>query len=233
MKNVELLFPELCNIYGERSNIDYLKRCCPDQIRVIETSYKSRPAFADGDADMVYLGCMTERKQEMVLEALDPYKDKLQELIQQDVLFLVTGNAIELFGQEIQDRGRNIPCLGFFDYHAVRFEQGKRHNSQFIGSYNGYKVLGTKSQFSFAYGSVDHPFIEIHKGVGMNPETKAEGIHVHHFFATYSLGPLLILNPYFTKEILQNLGLDTTLCYEKEVVDAYEYRLWELNWKLK
>ena len=36
MKKVELLFPELCNIYGESYNIEYLKRCSKD-IDVIYT----------------------------------------------------------------------------------------------------------------------------------------------------------------------------------------------------
>ena len=39
MKKVELLFPELCNIYGESYNIEYLKRCSKD-IDVIYTNHK-------------------------------------------------------------------------------------------------------------------------------------------------------------------------------------------------
>ena len=26
---VEILFPEVCNLYGDLQNIYYLKRCCP------------------------------------------------------------------------------------------------------------------------------------------------------------------------------------------------------------
>ena len=63
----------------------------------------------------------------------------------------------------------------------------------------------------------------------MNPDTQKEGIHVNNFFATYSLGPFLILNPYFTKEILGRLGLDQKLCFEKEIIEAYDYRLAELR----
>ena len=35
MKKIELLFPELCNIYGESYNVEYLKRSNPDNIEVI------------------------------------------------------------------------------------------------------------------------------------------------------------------------------------------------------
>ena len=50
MKKVELLFPELCNIYGESYNIEYLKRCSKD-IDVIYTNHKEVPAFVSGGTD--------------------------------------------------------------------------------------------------------------------------------------------------------------------------------------
>lgn len=104
-----------------------------------------------------------------------------------------------------------------------------RHNSQFIGNYKGLKLLGHRSQFSFAYGNFENNFIEIEKGIGMNPDTKKEGIHVKNFYGTYSLGPFLILNPYFAKELLEIMGLEGNLCFEKEITDAYQYRLNELT----
>ena len=63
MKKVELLFPELCNIYGESYNVEYLRRCS-DEIEVINTNHMDTPAFVNEDVDMIYLGCTTERKQE-------------------------------------------------------------------------------------------------------------------------------------------------------------------------
>ena len=63
----------------------------------------------------------------------------------------------------------------------------------------------------------------------MNPDTKAEGIHVNNFFGTYSLGPYFIMNPLFAKYILRKLGVDDTLLFEKEAVEAYEYRRDELR----
>lgn len=233
MKNVELLFPELCNIYGESYSVTYLKRCDPENINVIETNHKTQPAFVTQDVDMIYLGCMTERKQEMVIQILSQYKDRIRELIDKGVIFLITGNAIEIFGNEIRDGGRTIPALGLFDFYSVRYMDRERHNSQFIGNYGDLKMLGHRSQFSFAYGEFENDFIDIEKGIGMNPDTRREGIHVNNFYATYSLGPFLILNPYFTKELLGKMGLDQSLCFEKEIIDAYEYRLNELSRNMK
>ena len=229
MKKIELLFPELCNIYGESYNVEYLKRSNPENIEVISTNHKEQPAFVTEDVDMIYLGCTTERKQETIIEILKPHKARLQELIDKGVIFLATGNAIEIFGNYIKDEDRKIEALCMFDFYSERYMNRDRHNSQYIGTYNGLKMLGHRSQFSFAYGDFDNYFVEIEKGIGMNPDTKREGIHVNNFYATYSLGPYMILNPYFAKELLGLMGLETNLCFEKEIIEAYEYRLAELT----
>ena len=228
MKKVELLFPELCNIYGESYNVEYLRRCS-DEIEVINTNHMDTPAFVNEDVDMIYLGCTTERKQEQIIGILSQYRDRIIELIDKGVIFLATGNAVEIFGNYIEDAGRKIDALGIFDFYSVRYMRRDRHNSQFIGTFDYITVLGHRSQFSFAYGDFDYNFIDIQKGIGMNPDTKKEGVRRNNFYGTYSLGPFLILNPLFAKKLMMIMGIDDTLCFEKEIVEAYEYRLTELN----
>lgn len=228
MKKVELLFPELCNIYGESYNVEYLRRCS-DEIEVINTNHMDTPAFVNEDVDMIYLGCTTERKQEQIIGILSQYRDRIIELIDKGVIFLATGNAVEIFGNYIEDAGRKIDALGIFDFYSVRYMRRDRHNSQFIGTFDDITVLGHRSQFSFAYGDFDDNFIDIQKGIGMNPDTKKEGVRRNNFYGTYSLGPFMILNPLFAKKLMRIMGIDDTLCFEKEIVEAYEYRLTELN----
>ena len=228
MKKVELLFPELCNIYGESYNVEYLRRCS-DEIEVINTNHMDTPAFVNEDVDMIYLGCTTERKQEQIIGILSQYRDRIIELIDKGVIFLATGNAVEIFGNYIEDAGRKIDALGIFDFYSVRYMRRDRHNSQFIGTFDDITVLGHRSQFSFAYGDFDDNFIDIQKGIGMNPDTKKEGVRRNNFYGTYSLGPVLRLNPLFAKKLMRIMGIDDTLCFEKEIVEAYEYRLTELN----
>lgn len=55
---------------------------------------------------------------------------------------------------------------------------------------------------------------------------RIEGIQKNHFYGTYLLGPMLILNPYFTKQLLrQMMGREIPLAFEKEVIAAYHARL--------
>lgn len=233
MKKIEFLFPELCNIFAESYNIEYLTKC-NDEIEVIETRATETPKFIKDKVDMVYLGCMTESGQEKAVEVLNKYKKELSKQIDEGMLFLVTGNAIELFGEYIDCEGRRIDCLDIFNFHAVRCMQDDRHNSHFIGNFETDKgkieILGHKSQFSFSYDAdAEDAMINIRKGIGMNPETKSEGVRKNNFFATYSLGPFLVQNPYFTKFLLRKMGLKDALCFEKEAIECYEYRLAELD----
>ena len=234
MKKIEFLYPELCNIYAESYNIEYLGRCS-DELEIINTRHNTTPAFVNGDVDMIYLGCLSERKQEKVIELLRPYKERIEELIDKGVIFLITGNSVEIFGKEIRDAGTVIPALGIFDFTAERYMDKERHNSQYVGTFrdaDGEEItmLGHRSQFSFAFGDFEpEKFIDIEIGIGMNPDTKAEGICRNNFFATYSLGPYLIMNPLFAKYLLRKLGVNDTLAFEAEAVEAYEYRRDELR----
>ena len=80
MKRIEFLYPEYCFIFAENYNVDYLKRSSAE-IEVIETNHKETPKFVTEDVDMVYLGCLTEKKQEEVAALLMPYKERIIPLI--------------------------------------------------------------------------------------------------------------------------------------------------------
>ena len=75
-----------------------MKKCVPEA-EIIETEINSEPAFVKQDVDMVYMGPMPENIQEMAINKLKPYKERIKELINNNVVFLVTGNAIEVFGK--------------------------------------------------------------------------------------------------------------------------------------
>lgn len=231
MKTLEVLFPEFCHIYAESFNAEILAKCCPE-IELVSTSNREKPLFIQGKADMVYIGCASEAKQEMILERLAPYREEIAAAIEAGVIVLATGNALELFGAYIEDGDRKIPALDIFKIYAKRLPGGERHNSQFIADFEGMSVLGHKSQFSFAYpleGETWPAFLTIRKGVGMNPDTNLEGIHYRNFFGTHSVGPFLVLNPDFTKYLLRLMDLPDTLCFEKEYYEAARYRLEKLE----
>ncbi len=222
MKVIEILYPELCGIYGDKMNMKYLSKCSKD-LQFIETNHKDVPYFINNDVDMIYIGPMTENKQEMFLNYLMPYKDKIKNLIENNKIFFVTGNALELFGKYIKDNDRQIKCLDIFDYYAIR-DRSDVLNYQGIGKFNDFDVILHKVQFSKCYGDFK-PFIIKENGFGMNDSYSNEGYHYKNFFGTYSLGPFLITNPLFTRYLLNLLGLKDDIAYKDDIIDAYQDRL--------
>ena len=229
---IEALFPEVCNLFGDLSNIEYLKKTLPDA-ELINSPMTDEPAFVTEDIDLIYMGPMTENTQVKVIEKLMPHKKRINRLIQQGTVFLMTGNALEIFGNYIENEdGSKIPCLGIFKIYAKR-DMMHRHNSNFLGLYDELFIMGFKTQFTMAYPENgdededdDEGFIRVVDGIGLNKSSIFEGIHRNNFFGTYLTGPLLIMNPSFTKYLLSILGRgDTPLAFESAVCEAYDKRM--------
>lgn len=219
---IEVLFPELSNLYGDMANIRYLQSCAPDA-EIIWTDNCTEPAFVTRWVDMVYLGSMPEREQKLAIQRLRPHLERLKELLRADMVMLATGNAIELFCEYIAEGSSRTEALGLFPYYAQR-DMENRHNSMFLGTFEDMPIVGCKSQFSFCYGQFPGDFIHVTGGFGNNPKDSNEGFRYRNFFATYLLGPFLVLNPLFTKYLLRLLGHDDHLAFEQETMEAFWYR---------
>ena len=224
---IEILYPEFCNLNGDMGNMRYLQKCLPEA-DIIETSINEKPRFIEqDDISLIYMGTLSERSQEIAIQKLKTYAEEIREKIEKNQLFLFTGNSVELLGKYIENEdGSKIEALGIFDIYAKR-NMMNRHNSFFLGKYKDIEILGFKSQFTMLYGNNEkNYFIETNMGIGINEQTKLEGIHQNNFFATYVIGPFLVLNPYFTLELLKLMGVENPkLAFESEVLEAYNIRL--------
>ncbi|MBQ3404415.1 MAG: hypothetical protein IJG63_03235 [Oscillospiraceae bacterium] len=226
---IEVLYPEICNLYGDLFNAKYLQ-LADDSIRLHNTRLKDEPLFMTEEPALIYMGGTTEDGQELAAEALRPYMPRVKELVERSVPFLVTGNAMELFGRFIDkpDGGR-IDGLGLFDTWSVR-DMEHRYNSLWLGRMGDMVVTGFKSQFGHSYGdNSDCALFEVTKGAGLNPESRYEGLRKNNFMATYLTGPLLPLNPDFAKYMLRLIGAKDALPDEKAAREAFDIRIKELS----
>lgn len=226
---IEILFPEFCNLFGDMYNMKYLKMCLPNA-EFIETSLNEIPKFVDEEVSLIYLGPMTENTQEKVINVLKPYKERIEELIEKNTIFLFTGNAMEILGKYIENEDSSkIEGLGIFDVYSKR-DMMNRHNSSIVGKYEDIEIVGFKSQFTMMYGDNSNIyFLKAEKGIGINMDSKLEGIMKNNFIGTYILGPILILNPLFTKKLIEKMGEEPNIALENDVMSAYELRLKELK----
>lgn len=222
---IEMLYPEICNLFGDHQNVEFLARSCPD-VQIIRTSLDETPRFMTEKVDLINMCGTTERRQELVIQKLLPCRDKLKELIDGGTMFLMTGNAMEVFFNYIEkDDGTKIPGLGLIDFYAKR-QMLKRYNSLFLGKKGDMDICGFNSRFTHAYGDNSNGYLfDAVRGCGINPDTTKAGIRVNNFMGTYIIGPILIMTPPLAKEILKKLGVENpTLAFEETVYQVYDFR---------
>lgn len=227
---VEILFQEVCGLYGDSQNATYLEATLPDA-QFIYTKLADVPYFVDHTPDLVYIGCMSEATQRRVIQTLIPYKDRICELIDNGTPILATGNAGEIFAKSIHYVSEDITvdCLGIFNLH-VKTDLFNRYNSMVLGELGELKIVGFRSQFSFLYGdNADHYFIKCLRGDGINPQSKLEGMRKNNLICTQLLGPILPLNPLFCEYFIGLSGMQATAAYRTAAIDAYEQRLKEFS----
>jgi len=227
---IEMLYPEIANLHGDNFNITYLAQCRPDS-RVVRTSLTDTPAFVTEPVDLVYLGPLTEKGQIAAIERLRPHRDRIEALIDSGTHFLFTHNALEVLGQRIRndEMGYDVAGLGLFDLESTLSMFG-RYSGKVMGSLPGQAppVVGYKSQFSMISTATSiAPFFTADRGIGRNRGTALEGVRRKNFIGTSLIGPILVNNPHFTRDLLARLDPNTepVLAHESFALAAYESRL--------
>lgn len=225
---IEMLFPEVANLHGDNHNIVYLGQCRPDA-EIVRTSLTDTPAFASGPVDLIYLGPMTESGQVRAIKRLRPYAALISDLIDSGTVFLFTHNAMEVLGERIINVSQNYeePGLGIFPL-TSRIDLMKRYTGKVMGRVADRTIVGYKSQFSMVDTPQDLPgFFTAERGIGRTTSTRIEGVRRNNFIGTSLLGPLLIMNPLFTKDLLRLIDPDREpeLAHEDLAVHAFQARL--------
>lgn len=226
---IELLYHDIASLFGEKGNLDLLKSVFPEAT-FIETDLFDEPHFVSHQSDLILMGPTTENYQRVIIERLLPYKEKIIKEIEKGTHFWITGNALDIFGREIhQEDGEVINALDIFPF-ITKQQMFKRLNSFALAEGEGALITGFKTQFIQLYPIDELPvWLKMRRGFGFNLESKDEGIKVNNFIGTHILGPLLILNPHFTKNWLKDFGFDQSLPFETAMIEAYEKRLSEFE----
>lgn len=227
---IEVLFPEVCNLYGDPQNVTYLSQTLP-LAEIINTSLDEVPYFVDNKPDIIIMGSMSDSTQARVIEKLIHYRSRIEELIEDNVVFLITGNACEVFCKTIENvtLETKIEALGIFPF-DVKVDWFDRYNGKVLGKFNDMTITGFRSQFSMIYGdNSDCGFVQIERGIGLNRGSKIEGFKSHNFFGTQILGPILPLNPEFCEYLISLTGEKSTAAFKEEAMAAYNQRVKEFS----
>lgn len=227
---VEVLFSEVCNLYGDGQNVTYLQATLPDA-QFVFTPLTAQPYFIENTPDMIYIGSMSEAIQRRVIEKLMPLKQRLVELIEAGIPILATGNAGEIFAKSIDyvTEKKQTEGLGILEF-TVKTNWFDRYNGKVLGEFEDMKIVGFRSQFSFLYGdNRENYFVKCIRGDGINRQSKLEGIRRKNLICTQILGPILPLNPQFCEYFIGLTGNTAQAAYRDAAIAAYEQRVKEFS----
>lgn len=227
---VEILFNEVCNLFGDGQNVTYLQATLPDA-QFVFTPLPDEPYFVNNTPDLIYIGAMSEATQRRVIEKLLPYRQRIIKLIENNVPILATGNAGEIFckGIDYITEKLSVDALNIFDVN-VKTNLFDRYNGKVLGQIQDMKIVGFRSQFSFLYGdNTENYFVECIRGVGINRSSKLEGLRKNNLICTQILGPILPLNPLFCEYFVSLSGVTAEAAYKVSAMEAYQQRLKEFS----
>lgn len=186
------LYYDLMNLYGEIGNIKVLTYHLKNQgIKVNIKNLSIDDNINFDELDLIYIGSGTNNNQLLVLNDILKYKEDIHKYYNNNKFFLITGNAIELFGEQIIDIDNNVhEGLKLFDYYTK--ENKKRIvNEVYIPSlFTKDNILGFNNHFGSIYND--------------NIKLDNKFIFNNNFYGTYTLG-LLPRNPSFTKYFIKQL----------------------------
>ena len=186
------LYYDLMNLYGEIGNIKVLTYHLKNQgIKVNIKNLSIDDNINFDELDLIYIGSGTNNNQLLVLNDILKYKEDIHKYYNDNKFFLITGNAIELFGEQIIDIDNNVhEGLKLFDYYKK--ENKKRIvNEVYIPSlFTKENILGFNNHFGSIYKD--------------NIKLDNKFIFNNNFYGTYTLG-LLPRNPSFTKYFIKQL----------------------------
>lgn len=207
MIKIAHLYYDLMNLYGDNGNIKALKHQLEKQglkAKIYFLTLNDEINF--NDYDLFYIGPGTNYNQKLILKDLIKYKKQIKVAVENNKFFLVTGNALDLFGKYIlTEYNKKIKTLNIFDYHSK--EESFRLVGETIAkcNYSNNYILGFQNQNSTMH-EINNPLLSIIKGIGSYPKSTNEGIVFNNFIGTYLIGPLLVRNPdllkYLTKKII-------------------------------
>lgn len=227
---VEVLFPEVCGLFGDIQNSVFLEKALPGA-QFIRTALVDEPYFVRHDPQMILIGAMTERTQRRVIEKLAPFKDRLSQLVDAGTPILATGNACDIFVNRISYVTEKIETdgLGFFDLTA-KTDLFSRYNGAVLGECDGLEIVGFRSQFGFLHGDNSaFPFLTCIRGYGLNPKSRFEGMRRNNLICTQLIGPILPLNPLFCEYFAALAGAQAQVPFRQAAMAAYEQRLKEFR----
>lgn len=241
MINVLHLYYDLLNLYGENANTRSITHNLKLNGIKVNTDLKSLNDNIDFDKyDIIYIGSGSEECLKLALNDILKRKDKLKKYIESNKYLLLTGNSMCLFGKYIEILDEKLDGLNIFDYHTKYITESTFKNAssdRIVGEIKATTklidktIIGFQNRCDLVY-NVKTPLFKVEEKYSNDTKNKNEGFTYKNVYATHTIGPLFIRNPYLLDYILDKVCKDKKLNYkslDKTSIEAYKKYLENFN----
>lgn len=199
------LYPDLLNLYGDRGNIQCMKKRC--EWRGIEAEvqeFQITDTIDFGKLDIVLLGGGSDREQMLVCEKLKTIQKDFKEYVEDNGVVIAVCGGYQLLGHYYDTDDGRIEGLSLVDLYT---EQGSPRLISNIVIQNDsfeYPIVGFENHGGRTFIGDNKPLGKVLFGYGNNGKDGAEGILYKNVVGTYLHGPLLPKNPHVCDYLIKN-----------------------------
>lgn len=200
------LYPDLLNLYGDRGNIECLrKRLVWRGIDAEVRTYTCESSGFDlSDVDIVFIGGGSDREQKIVCHRLLEHKDEIRNYVEDNGVLVAVCGGYQLLGKYYKLENETIEGLDILNIYT---EQGKKRligNIVLENDFLNQKIVGFENHGGRTYIGNHTPLGRVVYGYGNDEKSGVEGVVYKNVVATYLHGPLLPKNPALCDYILTN-----------------------------
>lgn len=198
------LYPDLLNLYGDRGNIQCLRKRL--EWRGIEAEilpFLSGERIDFSKLDIVLLGGGSDREQELVCEFLREIRGNFKQYVEQDGVVLAVCGGYQLLGKYYKTDKKMIEGLGILDITTEWEPERLIRNIVLQTPLSDTPVVGFENHGGRTCIGGHTPFGKVLYGLGNTGKSGYEGVLYKNIIGTYLHGPLLPKNPHICDCLLE------------------------------
>lgn len=221
---VAWLFPNVLYLHGERGNIQAIERIAgfaDIEIQVDKISYATEN-FVPGNYDIIFCPPGEIVSMENIIRWLKPHREALIDFVDEGKILIVTGTSQCIFGKStLREDGSSLEGLGIIDCQYTERTHVYGDDIHFTTKYfsEEKECMGVQIQM-IDVDSKEEPFGKLIYGFGNTGKDRNEGVLKNNSIFTNVLGPMLVQNPWLTKEIIKRAAKNKNINIEKFDLDT-------------
>ncbi|MCD7813726.1 MAG: glutamine amidotransferase [Lachnospiraceae bacterium] len=199
------LYPDLLNLYGDRGNIQCMKKRC--EWRGIEAEVREFQITDEVDfsnLDIVLLGGGSDREQMLVCEKLKTIREDFHAYVEDGGSVIAVCGGYQLLGHYYDTSDGRIAGLSLVDLYTEQGSPRLISNIVIENEAFPYPIVGFENHGGRTFIGENQPLGKVLFGFGNNGKDGAEGVLYKNVVGTYLHGPLLPKNPHICDYLLGN-----------------------------